>query len=558
MDHSQELGGNPQHTLTNIAIAAPIQPSASVMGADLLNVTSAPKISVRLTPDISTIGQHVPQAVNRWPVQQLTKYLNDAYFFNPYRHSRDEDDASEVGELDQDGSNLARRLHTIQSGDERLFNRIRQFITDSLPDVGTLLCPLTGGNTYAAFRPQHADIPIRLRDMGGGIEQLLMVATVLLSTSDRRALFIEEPESHLHPGAQQFLIERLYSGDRQIFVNTHSPTFVNVPRDRTIHRIEMLEGWTTAQPVENPEALSASLEDVGVRNSDVLLSDAVLFVEGPGDRRALSAWAATLGLNLAAHRVDVLPMGGGENAPRGLPIRSEVLSGISKKAPVPHMFVLDRDERSKAEVAQLEDALGGRLHFWVARELENYMLVPRALLAALRRKYKGNQPVLDRLPVDEREVAQLITSAANGLYGLVLLKRIRKELGGLAEGLLTREVAATLVSEARNNRLAKLIVDQVEASLAEKLRHTDIDAIVQTERVQLDAAWTEDAGRLSMAPGDEIICAVFEKFGGEYKKPVDTGVVAAEMTKEEIAPEITGVLRAAIDLPLSNTSVTPD
>jgi hypothetical protein len=40
----------------------------------------------------------------------------------------------------------------------------------------------------------------------------------------------------------------------------------------------------------NADSLSDVLADIGSRNSDVLLSDAVLFVEGPGDRRVFARW----------------------------------------------------------------------------------------------------------------------------------------------------------------------------------------------------------------------------------------------------------------------------
>src|ERR687883_61453 len=45
--------------------------------------------------------------------------------------------------------------------------------------------------------------------MGGGVEQLLMVVAVLLTTGGESSLFLE-PEEQLHVGAQRYLIEKLY------------------------------------------------------------------------------------------------------------------------------------------------------------------------------------------------------------------------------------------------------------------------------------------------------------------------------------------------------------
>src|SRR5207253_10751768 len=109
-------------------------------------------------------------------------------------------------------------------------------------------------------------------------------------------------------------------------------------------------------------ALNDLLEDIGARNSDLLLSDAVLFVEGPGDKDTFNAWSETLGTPLAERNVTVIPMGGGAHAERGAPIRSQVLADISLRAPIPHRFVLDRDERSDAEIERLNKARGERCH----------------------------------------------------------------------------------------------------------------------------------------------------------------------------------------------------
>jgi len=67
----------------------------------------------------------------------------------------------------------------------------------------------------------------------------------------------------------------------------------------------------------DPDELDAVLEDIDVRNSDVLFSDAVLFVEGPGDRDVLTIFSEKLHMNVAERNINVLPMGGGKHAERG-------------------------------------------------------------------------------------------------------------------------------------------------------------------------------------------------------------------------------------------------
>jgi predicted ATP-dependent endonuclease of OLD family len=73
-----------------------------------------------------------------------------------------------------------------------------------------------------------------------------------------------------------------------------------------IYQVKNNRGRTTVRRLEDTDSLSLLLQDIGARNSDVLLSNAVLFVEGPADRAALNAWSRTVGLPLEDHNVTVL------------------------------------------------------------------------------------------------------------------------------------------------------------------------------------------------------------------------------------------------------------
>lgn len=375
------------------------------LNVTLLDIDSAPTVDPSLTTS-ARLRSQPGELVNVWPWEKLSAYICNAFFFDPFRHSIESASVQQTPELAQDGSNLAQVLHTINSNNRRTFQEIERFVQAALPDVGMLQAPLEGTSTRVSFLRPAGGYEVWLRDMGGGIEQLLMAATVLLTTGDESTLFLEEPESHLHAGAQRFLMEQLYSGDRQVFISTHSPTFVNLSRPRSLYRVVYSNERTKVDRVKDTQALGEALEDIGARNSDVLLSDAVLFVEGPSDRDVLRAWGETLGTSLIENNVTVLPMGGGEYAEGKARVRGEILEGISERAPVPHMFVLDRDERGQTEVEKLQRDLGEKVHFLERRELENYLLVPKALLDAIREKHCDDEVVLSKL--DNSSVEELV------------------------------------------------------------------------------------------------------------------------------------------------------
>jgi predicted ATP-dependent endonuclease of OLD family len=523
---------------------------AKLLEHHVLDVAQTPhEIGINIPANFAGVISQKPDEPIRWLFWRLGRYLDRAFFFNPFRHSVASLEAIQTEKLAQNGSNLAQVLHTLIGNDRPLFAEIERFIQTALPDVGVLQSPLIVRNTEVSFRADDGGYLVRLHDMGGGIEQLLMVATVLLTTEDESTIFLEEPESHLHAGAQRFLLEKLYEGNRQVFISTHSPTFINTPRPMSMYQIKKREGRTAIKRLADNDSLSEVLEDIGSRNSDVLLSDAVLFVEGPSDQRVFEIWGEKLGLSLEEHNITVVPMGGGSDAARGTRVRSDVLEGISKKAPVPHLFVLDRDERSDTEMAKLRELLGERVHLLQRRELENYLLEPRALLAALRSKHSDDATITEKIDASSKEeVSKIIKMTADSLYNLVLMKRIRAELAGLRGGLLPRDAAVGLSHKVHYKHFPRIIRREIESRISEHLDTLKIDDIMFRVGFRLNIDWADTSQHSWIAPGEEIVTAVFHHFGSEYKKPNDTLRIVREMKADEISDEIAELLRRVVAL----------
>ena len=213
------------------------------------------------------------------------------------------------------------------------------------------------------------------------------------------------------------------------------------------------------------------------------------------------------------------------------------------------MFLLDRDERSKGEIRNLEAQLGAQVHIFQARELENYLLVPHAILAALKEKHCDDHVKMEHLAkTTEKHVQHLIISAANNLYGTVLIKRIQCEIGGLREGLLPKESVPVLAPQASDPELAALVLREIKTRFEGNVASIPLDAIIASEKEALDAAWAIPENRLQLAPGEEILTEVFSKLGSEYHKPKDTTRIARAMLPDEIDDEINDVLKKVYEL----------
>ena len=83
-------------------------------------------------------------------------------------------------------------------------------------------------NAFFTIRKKDELKQILVKDLGSGIEiilTILLLKNIAGASSGKIVYLIDEPELHLHPKAQEKLLELLLeeAKDKQIFISTHSP-----------------------------------------------------------------------------------------------------------------------------------------------------------------------------------------------------------------------------------------------------------------------------------------------------------------------------------------------
>lgn len=371
---------------------------------------------------------------------------------------------------------------------------------------------------------------------GSGIQESLRLI-LDVHFGQPKVLLVEEPEVHLHPAIETSMMRFLRTISRgcQVFLTTHSTNFVDHADVQNIYLVTK-ESATNVQLLSLDEAEARIPRELGLRLSSLFMFDRLVFVEGSSDEDVIREWATTLSVNLATNNVGFVAMGGVRNF--GHFANAQTLSLLSRRQ-VSLTFLLDRDEQDDSDVQQLEQRLGGlaKLHVLNRRELENYLLVPRAILELIRIKRISGGGALVALPEPtESEIGEALDEVAETLKKLSVDKRVIRRMcrpiypsvNQIIEDSLRGDTASVIQADfdALATRLVSLKADVPEAVLREQRA--------------VDGSWS--VRKLQLVPGDLLLDGVLRKYGLRFSKVRDSSRLASFLARNEIDPEIVSLI----------------
>lgn len=192
------------------------------------------------------------------------------------------------------GLDLYERTQSLLLGDSKDREKIRkfeEFLSESFFQNQVVNIVPRKNHDVLHMKIGNAEHPIY--DLGDGIQSVIILTYPLFFSDDKPTVFfIEEPETHLHPGLQRVFIETLLRPEFskfQYFLTTHSNHFLDITLDYNNISVYTFSKDHTSQDnlfhINNVSSGdSNTLELLGVRNSSVFLSNCTIWVEGITDR----------------------------------------------------------------------------------------------------------------------------------------------------------------------------------------------------------------------------------------------------------------------------------
>lgn len=242
-------------------------------------------------------------------------------------------------------------------------------------------------------------IVFRPRELGTGIAHLVLILTMLHACSHRKMnIFLEEPEMNLHSQSVIALTKILKEEfpNHRYFIFTHSNVWIDqVDKDYSIYSFyKNTDNSTQCRNCTEYKDFYRIFDGIGIRPSQLLLSNFNIWIEGPSDRIYINYWINKFSRGtLFEGRHYNFVMYGGTNLSHYDVVFDDVINILStgyNTAIICDSDISNKRDTIKDRVIKIqrrieEEHLEEHAMLWITagREIENY--IPEALFEKVLR-----------------------------------------------------------------------------------------------------------------------------------------------------------------------------
>jgi predicted ATPase len=346
---------------------------------------------------------------------------------------------------------------------------------------------------------------------GYGFQVWCQMLTFIVKASQASLLVIDEPDIYLHSDLQRQLVALLRDLGPDILIATHSTEIIAECEPTSLLTINKRK--SAASRVRDVSQLKRVFTALGSNLNPTLTQIAktrrVVFVEGL-DFQLLSGFARTCGMQRLANRADfAVVQTEGFNPRRAVDLAAGIEKTVGSK--VLRAVVLDRDYRSDVELAEVKADLakaGFKVHIHRRKEIENYLLDPGALQAALVTR---------------------------------LRERARRSGGAVKAAPDLKSYLASCMEHFRHDVFAQLLArfTDFKKRSAAHLDHATVAAELSRE---FERKWSESGGPEAMVPGKDVLAKLNSKLQEELGVTVTDAQICSQFTRATVPSDVKELL----------------
>jgi hypothetical protein len=340
--------------------------------------------------------------------------------------------------------------------------------------------------------------------VGHGLQMWLQTMWFLSRVPTDCTVVLDEPDVYMHPDLQRRLFRLTRARFRQCIIATHS---VEIMAESDPSNILIIDKRERRSRYANTEpGVQLLIDQIGgihnVHLARLWSARKFLLIEGK-DMSLLRQFHSILypGAELPLDAIPSLPIGGWSGWQYAVGSSMTLKNAVGDS--ITTYCILDSDYHSEAEIrARYQDAenRGVNLHVWSRKEIENFLVQPRAIRRVLA------------LRIKDREVPSEL--------------EIRDKILEICE------------QERRS------VEDGIASALVQADRKLDVITANKTARTRVDNIWSATSNRPMAVSGKGLLARLSEWTQHEFGIAFGAPAIARHMTAADIPDESKDVIRA--------------
>ncbi|WKD86623.1 hypothetical protein KCTC32516_01999 [Polaribacter huanghezhanensis] len=384
------------------------------------------------------------------------------------------------------GLSIYERVKRLLLGDESERNEIKEFeifLESNLFKKKITLIPKYDDDVLHIKIGNETQFPVH--KLGDGLQTLIIILfPIFINRSKSHLVFIEEPETHLHPKWQRLLYRAMCNIENHTyFISTHSSVFINSPSN-SIFIVSKKNKKINLHYSDVKTEKVQILKELGYKPNDLYQTNFLLWVEGQSDKIYLNYLIQKVDNTLIEGEDYSIMFYGGSSYKHFLMNKGDLNLDFIESLNQNYALIMDSDRSKsgerynpkKKEIVNLFKK--NKSYCWLTklREIENYIPI-EVFKESVKTIHKVKNIQLDSSQFGDRckyiDLNSKPTYKPSIKLSNELFSKIQKNKNGSLKGIMAPELRKEIEKSLNNTKQTINTIDKIK--VAEKIVNTGFE-----------------------------------------------------------------------------------